>query len=335
MSPSHIFFLLFTFLFTGGAAVGERGSGAAASYGRSGRRTEHRWAGCGRSGRRTSTEPRPTGHERFGCRRGRPATQEKGRVSSAAGAGRRRRSPASALLLLLLLWLLLRRRGGGGADIGARRWSSSREVSPSAGDVKMQRVRVLEDGHELGFSQHMPLDGVHQLVLGHLVAEVHLVVEGVELELDAVAAGGRDGAAPAGLLPVVDALLDAAVLAGGGALLAGEALGEALDGGRDVGDDPVRPRHDGAVRVRGVDVVHHQRQRPRPVGHPVPLHRRRDVLLRALPLQRVVPRQPPLVRRDRVRHQPQALLRHRGTNKLCSCLTNASCVRFALVASLG
>jgi hypothetical protein len=116
MSPSHIFFLLFTFLFTGGAAVGERGSGAAASYGRSGRRTEHRWAGCGRSGRRTSTEPRPTGHERFGCRRGRPATQEKGRVSSAAGAGRRRRSPASALLLLLLLWLLLRRRGGGGAD---------------------------------------------------------------------------------------------------------------------------------------------------------------------------------------------------------------------------
>nr|BAD33927.1 hypothetical protein [Oryza sativa Japonica Group] len=47
---------------------------------------------------------------------GRPATQEKGRVSSAAGAGRRRRSPASALLLLLLLWLLLRRRGGGGAD---------------------------------------------------------------------------------------------------------------------------------------------------------------------------------------------------------------------------
>jgi hypothetical protein len=54
------------------------------------------------------------------------------------------------------------------ADIGARRWSSSREVSPSAGDVKMQRVRVLEDGHELGFSQHMPLDGVHQLILDHL-----------------------------------------------------------------------------------------------------------------------------------------------------------------------
>jgi hypothetical protein len=102
--------------------------------------------------------------ERFGCWRRRPATQEKGRASAAAGGGRRRRSSASALLVLL--WLLM--RPGGIADIGARRWSSSREVSPSAGDVKMQRVRVLEDGHELGFSQHMPLDGVHQLILDHL-----------------------------------------------------------------------------------------------------------------------------------------------------------------------
>ncbi|BAC00693.1 OJ1116_C07.10 [Oryza sativa Japonica Group] len=95
------------------------------------------------------------------------------RGSAAGGAGQRRKRKGGRR----------RRRevaGGGGAaavapmwpggiaDAGARRWSSSREVSPCAGDVKMQRVRVFEDGHELGFSQHMPLDGVHQLVLDHM-----------------------------------------------------------------------------------------------------------------------------------------------------------------------
>uniref|UniRef100_K3Z9Q5 Uncharacterized protein n=1 Tax=Setaria italica TaxID=4555 RepID=K3Z9Q5_SETIT len=144
----------------------------------------------------------------------------------------------------------------------------------------------------------------------YLVAEVHLVVERVELELDAVPARLRHGPAPPGLLPVVDALLDAAVLAPRRGLLAGEPLGEALGGGRDVGHHPVRPRHDGALRVRRVDVLHHQRQRPRAVGDAVPLQRRRHVLLRPLTLQRVLPRQTPVVRRDRVRHQPQALLRH-------------------------
>lgn len=59
-----------------------------------------------------------------------------------------------------------------------------------ADGVKIHKLIVehlsREHGREVGFRQHVPLDGQHHLVHGHLVPEAEHVVEGVDLEPDAV-----------------------------------------------------------------------------------------------------------------------------------------------------